>query len=182
MDAYLHNMQRSIWNVCFLNEMQEAKRWPSASVSDASCCSTANAFYSSPIASSLNSLEKKNKKKTELREGFQNEYILLLSFKDASKCRRNFPTHKFTRCGIACFLKSGWLSRHTIKASRSGRQGPLVKNRASSRLLAMHGDTVKQVTEFCVGRPKPWLNLWPLGGPAVFGFLSNRRTFVLSYE
>lgn len=68
LDAYLHNMQRSIWTVCFLNEMQEAKRWPSASVSPASCCSAANAFPPSPIASSLNSLEKKSRTQRRVSE------------------------------------------------------------------------------------------------------------------
>ncbi len=48
--------------------------------------------------------------------------------------------------------------------------------------LATPLDTVTQVTEFHVARPEPCLNPWPVGRPAVFGFLSNRHKFVLSYE
>lgn len=60
---------------------------------------------------------------------------------------------------LHAFSKVARFQDTQLKCSAGGRQGPIIKTRASTRLLTVRGDTVKKVTEFYIRRLKTGLNL-----------------------
>ncbi len=65
LDTYLHNMQRSIWTVCFLNEMQEGKE-----VTKCICVSCQLLLRSQSLSDSL-VVKPPGKKAQNLEKGFR---------------------------------------------------------------------------------------------------------------